>query len=369
MSVQKNSLENNIHRTAAPETIDDAQALIDFIHQHTELICTEPARAYGALKDVLAKKDHLIPGSREIIIRSEWSTILAGDKDTTVRALQAKSLREWIISTYSTQTAAPWLEAIAEQLQDTDHSDINSKYSGAPSQPLKRDSNINKYWPILAGAVAIIALLRALNGYINTIEKRNPDMIKPLPSERAASTSRIHTSNSSQDNSGVLIPLRDRENLQPNQYTDADIRRMTDGHGGQENSRRSQIGGARDYTNDNELATQKQGINWKRIAQQLDNGELNTADLSDPIADNILRHWVQAFKANRNTLSIVLRTRSEASKRACELVLTQYQKAYRSTAGRFPYVVLESSRHAGRDSSQGFLPVCELSPAGDLTLK
>jgi len=369
MSVQKNSIINNINSAAAPKAIGDAQALINFINQYTELISTEPARAYGALKDVLAKKDHLIPGSREIIIRSEWSTILAGDKDTTVRALQAKSLREWIISTYSTQTAAPWLEAIAEQLQDTDHSDINSKCADAPSQPLKRDYNINKYWPILAVAVAIIALLRALNGNINTVEKRNPDILKPLTSERAASTSRIHTSNSWQDNSGVLIPLRDRENLQPNQYTDADTRRMTDGNGGQENSRSTQIGGARDYTNDNELATQKQGINWKRIAQQLDNGELNTADLSDPIANNILRHWVQAFKANRNTLAIVLRTRSEASKRACELVLTQYQKAYRSTAGRFPYVVLESSRHAGRDSSQGFLPVCELSPAGDLTLQ
>lgn len=369
MSAQRSSLENNINRTTIPATNSDSQALIDFINQHTELICTEPARAYGALKDVLAKKDHLIPGSREIIIRNEWSTILAGDKDTTARSLQAKSLREWIISTYSTQTAAPWLEAISAHLQDIDCSDINSIYSGAPGQTLKRDYNINKYWPILAGLITIIVLLRALNGYINTMEKKNPGMNKQLPSKRAASTSLIHPSNSWPDNSALLVPLRDRENLQPNQYTDADSPRMTGEHGGQENSRRSQMGSVRDYTNDNELVTQKQGINWKSIAQQLDNGELNTADLSDPIADNILRHWVQAFKANRNTLVIILRTRSEASRRACELVLTQYQKAYRSTAGRFPYVVLESSRHAGRDSSQGFLPVCELSPAGDLTLK
>jgi len=366
MKDQRNQIESESKDDFCIESYTDSQALAKFINTYRDLLCSEPTKAYGVFKDILGKREDLAPGSREILSRTEWSYILDDKYEEVVVTLHLHRLRSWIVMTYSSTTALPWLETLSK----FDHGSIDCdtvNNQGQISRPYPTDrSNRLKYGLIVAIGIIVLVSLKNLSG----LNSQNSSQIARDKKEQNSNnrvTKRpvIETDQTLEDPAASLQakPKGTYGNNQDYaQYTQNSERDSMDSNSIELSNKKP------NYMYETSGAGQRSiDLNWERLKRRIDNGQLSNSDLSASSAENYLRHWVQSFELKPNSLTIVLRTNSEVDAKICKLVLAKYQEKYTNTNGRAPFVILQSSRYFGRTLSSGYLPACQLSPSGDFS--
>lgn len=345
----------------------NVQILSAFINNYSELIRNDPQRAFATLRDVLAEHDGLALGSREILSRQEWRAILDEQKDSAQKEIHIQQLRNWILNTYSTTTAMPWIETLRQRSS-------NIKLAGSDIEP-RQDSLLptRKTYQWEKRSWALFIVLSALTALLITKGRQHNKTARDIDLNKQANEIQSHEA---PEEDSALRSLSSRSNYSwpehnrtlPNESTLAEGRILSSpdvisrDHQPRE-ARRTEY-------NDNTraVASPKSEMRLDNITQQLENGQLSARDLELTNAQALLEHWIQSFNIRRSSLNIVIRTREEVSKELCRSILNTYRIAYKNKTGRHPAVTLESSRHAGKDSSSGFLPVCRVSPEGRLIL-
>lgn len=366
MKDHSKQIEGETKDDSCTESCTDSQALAEFIVMYRDLLCTEPTKAYGVFKDLLGGREDLAPGSREILSRIEWSYILDKKYTEAVASLHLHRLRSWIVMTYSSTTASPWLETLSKfDHRPNDRNTIYNRGEISRSPEITR-SNILKIGMIIAITIILFAILKNLSGrnsqYSTQLARdkmgldNNKSTTKPPaiqadelfedPESFSPARSNV-TYQNNEDNS------KSPQNNEPNSMDSSSIERSDK---------------KPNYMYETSETGQRSiGLNWESLKRKIDNGQLSNSDLSASSAENYLRHWVQSFKPKSNSLTIVLRTNSEVDAKICKLVLAKYQEKYRDIDGRAPFVILQSSRYFGRTLSSGYLPACQLSPSGDFS--
>jgi len=335
----------------------DTEVISRFISEQRELILTQSSKAAAALSDYVQDRNHLLIGARDILNRPEWGKIVGTTTQTSAELnLHRSRLASWISSSFSTKTADPWVEAIAGPSAAT----INTKESDPES--IKNDyTNESKIPALIIAGISGIALLMIT---AVMLYNRIGSTTAALPGGNGVNNGASRQINidapNSQGNQGEMtirppqLPVIVSEAISENVGLQQD-------QGFTENI--SQVDKPAPKPN-NEI----DDAGWKRIQIALEDGVISTTDLTLTDAIGALDHWIQSFTERGNSLVIRLRTRLPASQEACEKVLASYQRNYRRSSSLKPWVILESSRTAGKDSPAGFLPVCQLSPNGLLTM-
>jgi len=367
MKDQSNQIKSESKDDSCIESYTDSQALAKFINTYRDLLCSDPTKAYGVFKDLLGKREDLAPGSREILSRIEWSYILDDKYAEAVVTLHLHRLRNWIVMTYSSRTASPWLETLSK----FDHGSIDSDTINNQGQisrrfPTQRSIKL-KYGLIIAIGIIALVVLKNLSGHnLQNSSQIARDKKEQDSNNRVTKRPVIETDQTLDEDSAASLQANPRETYGNNQgYAEYP-----------QNSERDSMDSKRIDRSDKKPNYMYQtsgtgqrliGLNWERLKRRIDNGQLSNFDLSASSAENYLRHWVQYFKLNSNSLTIVLRTNSEVDAKICKAVLAKYQEKYTNIDGRAPFVILQSSRYSGRLLSSGYLPACQLSPSGDFS--
>jgi hypothetical protein len=107
--------------------------------------------------------------------------------------------------------------------------------------------------------------------------------------------------------------------------------------------------------------------NWPQLQASLENGETRPNDWLIPEAQGRLSHWIQQLNWRGGALSIRLRTHEAVSAATCKAISQLYQRQFSTSGQPGVNIAIESSRHAGKDSVSGFLPVCRLTAGGNFS--
>ena len=351
---------------AAPQNEEgqasDSERIRNFISSQRTLITEQPSRAAAAFSDYIQDRHHLLVGARDILSRPEWREVLKSDDPKGVQVqLTRTRLTDWIQTNFSEATARPWVEALGGELKPAKGPTLET------AQPPTAQATPSKpwLWIGLGGAAFTVLLVLAavlLRGAgpgsvpnvpdgkgVSSGSSRDVDIDRPLPGESADAPAL---------GSGAL-PETVKSNLG-----------LTDGSGSGVDNGSDTGTSSGDQpssgTSDSPAASTPSDL-WDRVRSGLENGEITTSDLALEQAQAVVDHWVQDFNKRGTSLVIRLRTRQAVTAELCEPVLVAYQRAYRQSAIK-PWVVLESSRSNGIDSVPGFLPVCQLSPQGQLSV-
>jgi len=332
----------------------DSQAIARFIHEQQQLIIEQPIKAAAALSDYAQERSHLLVGARDILTRPEWSKILGTTSQSNAELnLTRGRLSSWIHSSFSLQTAKPWIDAIGGPVPTSASS---SDSTAAP--PAQEPSQRGRLPLILASAVALTVILITAALLLN---KLRPAPAVPGGNGVSSGSSRqIDIDQGNGENasgSQALSPPPLPESV--SEAIGADSLQADSAETGNSSSSEEP------QTSQPSGGTGAAG--WKRIESALEDGLISTTDLTLADALGALDHWVQSFSERGPSVVIRLRTRQPASPAACEQVLASYQRTYKVSPAIKPWVILESSRADGKDSAAGFLPVCQLSPQGLLT--
>jgi len=366
MKYQSNQIESESKDDSCIEGYTDSQALAKFINTYRDLLCSEPTKAYGVFKDLLGKREGLVAGSREILSRIEWSYILDDKYAEAVVTLHLHRLRNWIVMTYSSTTASPWLETLSKFDHGSIGSDtINNQRQISRRFPTQR-SNKLKYALIIAIGIIVVVIQKNLSGHNSQNSSQIARDKKEQDSNNRVTKRPVIETDQTLEDSAASFQAKPRDTYGKNQdYAEYLQNSERDSMDSNSIDRSDKIP---NYMYETSGTGQRLiGLNWERLKRRIDNGQLSNSDLSASSAENYLRHWVQYFKLKSNSLTIVLRTNSEVDAKICKLVLAKYQEKYTNIDGRAPFVILQSSRYSGRTLSSGYLPACQLSPSGDFS--
>lgn len=296
---------------------------------------------------------------------------MLGEKDssTTVKTLSANQLREWLNTSFSPGTAAPWLMALCQFTgeQPSTRPAPHAHRGGHARQPNGRILTIAAACALISATA--IALYRHPWNQDSQVPVAGASLLRP--SARGQQTRGDDTSagsaSASRGTEQQATPLRSDD---PEGRSTAAIPapdNQSSGARSLENvARQPGQGSSASIERQENLATasRPQGQAWSKIQTSLDNGDSRPNDWIIPEAQSILNHWVQGLGWRGGVLSIRLRTREIVDSRTCKSITQIYQQQFSSSDGSKPMISIESSRHAGKDSAPGFLPVCKSPTRG-----
>lgn len=367
------------------------------------MIVNHPARAASALGDLSAERSHLLIGSRDILSRPEWRELLAEDqRSATIRAINSNQLQHWIQGTFSASTAAPWLEALQALTghQATSVSPGIATTPNAGAMPLARNLGI------AAGCALLTALAITLfnQPWNRSATAQAPSA--PSPSGSPAGSG----SDSPAAESGAAEPAPDGSNSkgageadaaaphtgqEPGGHSFANSNRNAPTPGGSaENAQAQRPGGPTSPQHRHPAAAPASGNrtggrrevlfpesgdaaataspvrrqNWPQLQASLENGESRPNDWIIADAQGRLSHWIQSLDWRGGVLSIRLRTHEAIQPATCKAVSQLYQRQFSASGKPSATVLIESSRHAGKNSVSGFLPICRLTASGSFSV-
>lgn len=363
-----------------------------------------PARAVSALGDISADRAHLLIGGRDILSRPEWRELLtAGQASPTIRAINSSQIQSWISATFSASTAAPWLEALQNLTgHQASLQQQNSAVATGGRGPLAGYLAIAIGCALLMG-LAIAFIQQPWKGSSPAAAPVNPATTdqQPLAGESSRPTGRDTASpgqgnGGSADGSAISTAPQGNSDGPPTASGRSEATGSNTasgrGEGGSGNATRTMPGPGRSpsaVTNANpgsrnpgasgrrEVLFPESGATspttramqrhqWPQLQASLENGETRPNDWLIPEAQGRLSHWIQRLDWRGGVLTIRLRTHEAVSPATCKTISQLYQRQF-SNGQAGASVLIESSRHAGKDSVSGFLPICRLNAGGNFS--
>lgn len=288
---------------------------------------------------------------------------------STLKALSANQLREWLNLSFSPGTAAPWLAALCQFAgEQPSPSPAPDAHPGAQARPSARRIITIAAACALVSATAI-ALFQQPWNQGSQVPFAGASLLRPSApgQDNRGNDSSRSSASANRGSEQQATPLRsgDPEGRSPTAIPAPD--NQSPGARSLDNVAR-QPGPESNTSIERQenlaTASRPQGRAWSTIQTSLDNGDSRPNDWIIPEAQSILNHWVQGLDWRGGVLFIRLRTREIVDSRTCKSITQIYQQQFSSNDGGQPMISIESSRHAGKDSAPGFLPVCKSPTRG-----
>lgn len=349
------------HRRVVVNSVGrDSNILAKFLEDYADLVVEQPIRAAAILADLLEARADLSVGCRDILCRKEWLFILRQQPDTAITRIAKSELCTFLSSTFSPSISGLWINAIGEEISDIPE----EKLDLAGTHGVIR-SRIVSILALTATALLGVPLgFFALRGWLSSPKligsgdqpyEQGTDRQKP---DQTSSDNQLIEPMDSQFRSGW--PLNNdpqaNEDQEANRQGSTDLPIRNKAYAG------SFIGGHYD------IARRSRPLSWDDIYQHIEDGIIMPSDLTINDGSIQAAHWVQSFDLKKDILMIRLRTRHQYADTTCAAMLRNYQEHYTQADSRRPIVILESGRHAGKDSAAGFLPICSLSSSGTFSV-